>query len=342
VRLKNLQEIPKFADKLSYLYVEHAVVDRHEKAIALHQADGTTPVPSAALGVLVLGPGTTITHAAVQTLADNNCLVIWSGEQGVRFYAQGLGGSRHSRNMIHQARLVSNDLTRLQVVVRMYCLRFREPVDMNLTLQQLRGMEGIRVRQSYADAAREAGVTWQGRSYNREKWDYSDPVNRALSAANSCLYGLVHAAILSAGYSPALGFIHTGKQLSFVYDIADLYKADLTIPMAFKLAAANPPNLEREVRIACRDRFKESRLMEKIIPDIAKVLDVDIKALEAQPDEFADDAALPAEWWTPQSIPASVPIGKILKLCPNPDPIAKEEKDHDHPDSGTSPGVTAG
>ena len=103
--MQNLQELPRFADKLSYLYVEHAVVDRHEKAIAVHRADGTTAVPAAALGVLLLGPGTTITHAAVHTLADNNCQVLWCGEHGVRFYAQGLGGARHSRNLLRQAAL---------------------------------------------------------------------------------------------------------------------------------------------------------------------------------------------------------------------------------------------
>lgn len=338
---RNLQELPKFGDKLSFLYVEHAVIDREEKAIALHQADGITSVPSAALAFLLLGPGTKITHAAIQTLADSNCLVAWCGEEGVRFYAQGLGGSRHSRNLIHQARLVSNDLTRLQVVVRMYCLRFREHVDEALTLQQLRGMEGIRVRQAYAQAAKETGVSWQGRTYNREKWDMSDPVNRALSAANSCLYGIVHAAILSAGYSPALGFIHTGKQLSFVYDIADLYKADFTIPLAFRIAAEKPENLERHVRMACRDRFRETRMLERIIPDIAKVLDVD-PAVAERLDEFSDDPALPADLWAPKSFPATLPIGRILKLCPKMDVDLTEDKSNDDPDSGTSSTVSAG
>jgi CRISPR-associated protein Cas1 len=202
-------------------------------------------------------------------------------------------------------------------------------------------MEGIRMRQAYADAAKEFHIEWKGRSYNREKWDYSDPINRALSAANSCLYGLTHDAILSAGYSPALGFIHTGKQLSFVYDIADLYKAELTIPLAFRITSQNSPDLEREVRIACRDKFRESRLIERIIPDIARVLDVDPDAVLKQQDEFADDAALPAELWEPKTISASLSVGKILKLKADTDYIAKEVK-HDDSDSGTGPGLTAG
>jgi CRISPR-associated protein Cas1 len=311
--MKNLHELPKFGDKLSYLYVEHAVVDQEDKAIAFHQADGTTHVPAAGLAVLILGPGTSVTHAAVKTLADNNCQVIWSGEPGVRFYAHGLGGSRHSRNLIRQARLVSNDLTRLQVVVRMYCLRFDEAVDSNLTLQQLRGKEGIRVRQAYAEASKAFGVPWQGRSYKRSEWDFADPVNRALSAANACLYGLVHAALISGGYSPALGFIHTGKQLSFVYDIADLYKARYTIPLAFAVVKGST-EIEREVRIACRDCFRKARLMERILPDIQKVLDVPAAEQADAPDEFADDAARPADLWTPEGVPTEAPIGQILKM----------------------------
>ena len=310
--MQNLQELPRFSDKLSYLYIEHALIDQHEKAVAIHQADGTAPVPAAGLAVLILGPGTSITHAAVKSLADNNCQIIWCGEHGVRFYAQGMGGSRHSRNVIRQAQLVSNDITRLQVVVRMYCLRFDEPIDPTLTLQQLRGKEGIRVRQSYADASKKFGITWQGRSYKRNEWAAADPVNRALSAANACLYGLVHAAILSAGYSPALGFIHTGKQLSFVYDVADLYKARYTIPMAFAVAASGSAEIEREIRIACRDCFREAKLMERILPDIQTVLDIPKEAQEAAvEDEFADDSARPADLWEPQSVSAQMPIPRI-------------------------------
>ena len=338
--MQNLHELPHFADKLSYLYVERAVVDRQDKAIAVHDADGTTPVPAASLAVLVLGPGTKITHAAVKTLADSDCQLVWSGEQGVRFYAHGVGGSRHSRNLIRQAQLVSNDLTHLQVVVRMYCMRFEEPIEPDLTLQQLRGKEGIRVRQSYREAAERFGVPWHGRSYKRDAWQDADPVNRALSAANACLYGLVHAAILSGGYSPALGFIHSGKQLSFVYDVADLYKAELTIPIAFAVAASGPTELEREVRMLCRDTFHKSRLIRRILPDIAHALDV--PAAAGLHDEFAEDAAKPSELWQPETLPAETPIGKIIKLdAVRTKPLAKEFF-HDRDDSGAGNAQSAG
>jgi len=340
--MQNLQELPRFADKLSYLYVEHAVVDRHEKAIAVHRADGSIAVPAASLAVLLLGPGTTITHAAVHTLADNNCQVLWCGEHGVRFYAQGLGGARHSRNLIRQAALVSNDVTRLQVVIRMYCMRFDEKFDDDLTLQQLRGKEGVRVRQAYAEASQRYNVPWEGRSYERAAWNSADPVNRALSAANACLYGLVHAAILSGGYSPALGFIHCGKQLSFVYDVADLYKVAYTIPAAFAIAAEKPADLERQVRISCRDRFREARLMERILPDIAKALDVPEKELAE--DEFAADGALPAGLWQPQSasFSDSTPIGQVLKIRVSPHQQSLKGESHDGNGSGASDAIAAG
>ena len=336
--MRDLHELPRFDDKLSYLYVERAAIEQQDKAIAVHQADGSTSVPAASLAVLILGPGTKITHAAVKALADNNCQVIWAGERGVRFYAHGLGGSRHSRNLIRQARLVSNDVTRLQVVIRMYALRFEEPLDGSLTLQQIRGKEGVRVRQSYADASRRTGVAWHGRSYKRSRWDAADPINRALSAANACLYGLVHAAVLSGGYSPALGFIHTGKQLSFIYDVADLYKADVTIPLAFDVVASGPTAVERPVRIACRERFRKDKLIQRILPDIRTVLDVP----EAGTDEYADDAARPAELWTPACLAEDAPIGQVLQFDAQSLPGRTKEPRDDRPDTGTGDSRSAG
>jgi len=296
--INDLHLLPKVRDSQSYLYVEHKVVDQEAKAIALHDKSGSVSVPCANLTALLLGPGTSITHAAVKTLAESGCLVIWAGESAVRFYAQGMGETRSSRRLLHQARLVSDQNLRLQVVRRLYEMRFDEPLDSTLTLQQIRGKEGIRVREAYARASRETGIPWSGRSYKREDWYSADPVNRALSAANSCLYGICHAAIVSAGYSPALGFIHTGKMLSFVYDIGDLYKADLTIPVAFHESAKGGDRLEPRVRHACRDKFREIGLLQRIIPDIEKALSIDLGA-QADEDLYDDSDNPPGGLWDP-------------------------------------------
>ncbi len=304
----NLHDIGRFDDRLSFLYVDRAVIKHTENAIAIHEFDGKTEVPVASLALLMLGPGTSITHEAIKSLADNNCLTVWAGELGIRYYACGMGGARHSRNLLRQARLAADERSRLQVVIRMYCARFvDDAIDPDITLQQLRGKEGVRVRQAYAEASKATGIPWEGRTYKREEWYAGNTVNRALSAANACLYGLVHAAIISAGYSPAIGFIHTGKQLSFVYDVADLYKAELTIPLAFELAAKDSLNLEREVREESRRRFHAAKLLQRIIPDIRKCLKIEVD----EADEYVNDPSKPAELWTPVS-GGDVPIRLIL------------------------------
>ena len=299
MRTNDLHELPKVRDQWSYLYVEHCRVDKEQNAIAVHDQYGVTPVPCAGLCLLMLGPGTKITHAAVMTLADSGCLAVWCGEHGVRFYAAGDGTTRKAANLLRQASLCTHGGTRLRVVRRMYEMRFEEPIPPALSLQQLRGMEGVRVRETYAAASRATGVPWKGRAFKRGDWKAADPVNRALSTANACLYGVCHAAIVAAGYSPALGFIHTGKQLSFVYDMADLYKTEITIPAAFEAAAQGGGGLERAVRLACRDRFTETRLLARIVNDIESALDVPPEN-DANLD-FDADPALPGGLWEPSA-----------------------------------------
>jgi CRISPR-associated protein Cas1 len=306
-RLKDLHLLPKVRDSWSYLYVEHGKVEQDAKAVAVYDELGKTPIPCAALTTLMLGPGTSISHAAALALADNGCLVVWAGEEGVRFYAQGMGETRSSRHLMHQARVWADPRLRMDVVTRMYRKRFPGGLDPALTLQQLRGLEGVRVREAYARASRETGVEWKGRSYRRDSWGAADAINRALSCASSCLYGICHAAIVSAGYSPGLGFIHTGKMLSFVYDIADLYKADLTIPAAFAMVADGTHDLERRVRHRCRDMFHDQRLLQRIVPDIDALLMLDGvlgDGPQGQTDFDADEAA-PGGLWDPETGAAS-------------------------------------
>lgn len=309
--MRDLHELPKFRDGWSYLYVEHCRVDQEDKAIAIHDTSGKVPVPCAALALLMLGPGTEITHAAVKVLAESGCLIVWCGEGAVRTYAVGLGETRGAGRVLHQARLYADPKLRLEVVVRMYRMRFKEHLPEGLTLQQLRGREGVRVRESYAVASRTTGVRWTGRSYNRGQWGAADPINRALSAANSCLYGLCHAAIVSTGLSPAIGFIHTGKQLSFVYDIADLYKAETTIPAAFAATAESTEDIERRVRLHCRDLFEEARLLARVVDDIDHALDVCAMDAADILGDVDEDGALPGGVWDPESgtVPGGINYG---------------------------------
>jgi CRISPR-associated protein Cas1 len=281
---QDLRILPEFTERLSYLYVERARVERHEGSIALladapcdglaaNGEDTMTEVPVCDVAVLMLGPGTSATHAAMSVLARHNCLVAWVGEQGVRAYAFAIGGSRSSERLLRQAKAATDPELRLQMVRRLYGMRFPGTAGPDLTVEELRGMEGHRVRQAYAQAAERVGIAWQRRDTDNDAWEDADDPNRALSAAYACIYGVCHAAVLGMGYSPALGFIHTGHQLSFVYDLADLYKLDLALPVAFEQAAQGPLNLERRVRQALRDRFAQTRFLGRVADDLVALFD---------------------------------------------------------------------
>jgi len=159
----------------------------------------------------------------------------------------------------------------------------------------VRGLEGVRVRNAYARWSRETGVPWYGRSYDRGNWRAADPVNRALSAGASYLYGLAHAAIVSLGFSPALGFIHTGKLLSFVYDIADLYKADYLVPAAFRTVAESEEAVERRVRRALREAIQEGRLLERMAEDLLNLFRG--LGLPEEEDPVEEDPTRPGGLW---------------------------------------------
>jgi CRISPR-associated protein Cas1 len=270
--MRTLHELPRFRDRWSYLYLERGVLDQEAGGLVFHTLDADTPVPIDQLSLVMLGPGINISHAAVKALAANNCLLAWVGEEGVRLYAHSTGGTFSSRRLLHQAKLVSDEPSRLAVAYRMYQKRFPGSPLEGKSIEQVRGMEGLRVRKTYEAIAAQHGLTWEGRNYDQGDWFAATAANRALSAANACLYGVCHAAIVSAGYSAALGFIHTGKMLSFVYDVADLYKTETTVPVAFRLAATVTKDLERTVRMECRKVFHSCKLMERILPDIAEVL----------------------------------------------------------------------
>lgn len=305
----DLHSLPKVRDSISFLYLEHCRIERDRNAIIAISAEGKVPIPCASLCTLLLGPGTTLTHAAITALAENGCLVLWCGEGAVRFYAQGMGETRKAKNLMHQAKMFSNPDLHMKVVRKLYEMRFDHPLDPELTLQQIRGMEGIRVREAYRKASDEYNVPWKKRNYKADNWHKADSINRALSAANSCLYGVCQAAIVSAGFSPAIGFIHVGKMSSFTYDVADLYKTQITIPIAFRVASEEPQHLERVVRKYCRDTFLIHRLLDRIVPDIEAALFIkEGRGTVDDNKEYDGGAYVPGALW---DSPSSVTEGGI-------------------------------
>ena len=270
--LPPLKPIP-IKERLSVLYIEYGQLDVLDGAFVVVDKNGVrTHIPVGGVVCLMLEPGTRVSHAACALAARAGTLLVWIGEAGVRLYSAGQPGGARADRLLYQAKLALDDELRLKVVRKMYALRFGEEPPQRRSVDQLRGIEGARVRETYKRLAAQCGVEWKARNYDTSEWDKSDLPNRCLSAATSCLYGVTEAAVLAAGYAPAIGFIHTGKPLSFVYDVADVYKFETVVPLAFRIAARNPVNPEQQVRLACRDSFRETKLLERIIPGIEDML----------------------------------------------------------------------
>lgn len=270
--LPPLKPLP-MKERVSLVFLRYGELDVIDGAFVLVDGNGVRKqIPIGAIACVMLEPGTRVSHAAAATAARVGTLLVWIGEGGVRLYASGQPGGARSDRLLYQAKLALDETARLKVVRRMYALRFGEEPPQRRSVEQLRGIEGVRVRKTYQALARQYGVDWDGRRYDPHDWDTSNTVNKCLSAATSCLYGISEAAVLAAGYAPAVGFIHTGKPLSFVYDVADIVKFDTVIPIAFRIAKREPANPEREVRLACRDAFRESKILGRLIPLIEDIL----------------------------------------------------------------------
>lgn len=288
----SLTELPRISDRVSFIYVEHARINRQDSAITVSDYQGTVRIPAAMIGVLLLGPGTDITHRAVELIGDTGTSMVWVGERGVRHYAHGRALARSSRLLQKQAQLVSNRLTRLAVARKMYQMRFPHEDVAELTMQQLRGREGARVRRVYRELSRKHKVAWSKREYDPDNYLDGTPINQALSAAHVALYGLVYSVVVALGMSAGLGFVHTGNDMSFVYDIADLYKAETTMPIAFEVVAQSLPDddIGRITRLRVRDEFVNGKLIKRIVKDLQYLMEVEVDELmEADVINLWDD-----------------------------------------------------
>ena len=287
-----LQELPRVSDRVTFIYIEHAKVNKQDSSITVLDSRGTVRIPAAMTSVLLFGPGTDITHRAMELIGDTGTSVVWVGERGVRQYAHGRALSHSSRFLEKQAKLVSNTRTKLTVAKKMYQMRFPDEDVSNLTLQQLRGREGARVRGIYRKQSKKYQVEWSGRDYNPDNFEDGTVINQALSAAHVALYGVCYSVMVALGISPGLGFVHVGHDLSFVYDIADLYKAQTTIPIAFEVAHEfdKEDDIGGITRRHVRDAFVDGRIMQQIVKDLQYLLEIpEIEKIETDVINLWDD-----------------------------------------------------
>lgn len=267
-------------ERASILFIERGQIDVIDGAFVVVDKGGVrTQIPIGGLACLMLEPGTRVSHRAVELAAQVGCLLVWVGEAAVRLYSVGQPGGARSDHLLYQAKLALTDSSRIKVIRKMFEMRFGEPAPEKRSIDQLRGLEGVRVRQMYKNLAKQYKVNWSGRKYDPAKRTASDIPNWCLSESTACLYGVTEAAILAAGYAPAIGFLHTGKPRSFVYDVADVFKFDTVVPVAFQVASeakqSKAPSCDDpagEVRRRCRDAFRKTKLLKKIIPAIEEML----------------------------------------------------------------------
>jgi CRISP-associated protein Cas1 len=285
-------------ERRSILFLERGRLDVLDGAFVLVDKGGVrVHIPIGGVACLLLEPGTRVSHAAVALAGRAGTLLVWVGEAGVRLYAAGQPGGARSDRLLYQARLALDPEARLKVIRKMFEVRFGEAAPQRRSVEQLRGLEGVRVRTLYEKLAKQYRVDWRARRYEPSVWDRADVPNRCLSAATACLYGITEAAVLAAGYAPAIGFLHTGKPLSFVYDIADLFKFETVVPVAFQVAAQNPAHPEQAVRHRCRDAFRQTRVLRRLIPAIEEVLaagglEPPVPPEDAQPPALLDPEPL--------------------------------------------------
>lgn len=270
----DIPELSRVRDRITFLYIEHAKLNRQDSAIRVTDNRGTVFVPAAIISVLMLGPGVDVTHRAMELIGDSGMSVIWVGEQGVRQYAHGRSLNHSSLLLESQAKLVSNKRSRVAIARKMYQMRFPDEDVSNLTMQELRGKEGARVRRVYREQSQKTGVAWSRREYNPDDFESGTPINKALTSAHQALCGLCYSVVVALGASPGLGFVHTGHDLSFVYDFADIYKAELSIPVAFETVAEfGDEDIAARTRLAMRDKFSSGKILPRMVDDLKFILD---------------------------------------------------------------------
>lgn len=262
--------LPQVKDKYPFLYLERGRLEIDDSSIKWIDADNNVvPLPVATLNALLLGPGTTVTHDAVKTAVSANCSICWVGEDSLLFYAAGFLPTADTRNLKQQIDLASDKQKSLEVARRMFARRFPDAELQGKSLQEMMGMEGYRVRTLYQQKAEEYQVGWKGRQFTPGKFELGDVTNQVLTSTNAALYGILCSAVHSMGYSPHIGFIHSGSPLPFIYDLADLYKEELCIDLAFSLTRDLAGRYDKhKVSAAFRKRVIDMELLVKVGEDI--------------------------------------------------------------------------
>lgn len=278
------------ADRHGLLWLEYgklAVEDGTLRFVAAKSDTldaGDYAIPYQAVSMILLGPGTSVTQDVLRLCARHGTLIAAVGEGGVKSYtAPPLGQGRSNVARAHAERW-ADAKQRLDTARRLYAWRFGRVLP-HRDIATLRGIEGARMKESYRLAAQRFGITWHGRHYDRDNPTAADPPNQAINHAATFVEAAADIAVAAVGALPPLGFIHEDSSNAFTLDIADLYRVDLTLPLAFGAANAyrdgKVDSLEREVRRRAARLFRQEKLIPRMIDRIKELFDVDDRGGDA-------------------------------------------------------------
>lgn len=274
---KNKQLLTKASDRLSFLYIDKARIEQTEYSVEIVQGIYHRELPITTINALLLGPGVSITSAAIRNLGEAGVMICWVGQDMFKFYAYGEAGTNSSKNILKQMQCHESKMKHIEVVRRMYSVRYPNNKLKNKSLEELRGLEGKNVKECYQSLANKYNIIWQGRSYKVNDFESQDNINKSLTTVNQYLYGIINGVVHLMGFSPAIGFIHTGHIQSFIYDLADLYKESITIPIAFQVASeyecGKIEDIRKELQKKLRIAIKEKKLLKQISKDLKFIFD---------------------------------------------------------------------
>lgn len=244
-----------------------------------HLEAGAYDIPFQQVSCVLLGPGGVVTHDALRLLARHGTGLLAVGSGGVRLYATIMPkGPDRSKLARRQARLWSDEDSRIAVARKMYAIRFGE-LPPQRDLDALRGIEGTRIKRVYSNLAQQFDVEWNGRRFDRSNPDANNLINKTINHAAVAMYAAANIAVASVGAIPQLGFIHESSGHAFALDIADLFRSDTTLPIAFEAARKcqrrSDFDPESTTRRLAAQRMRRDDVIPNMIDKIKKVLDGD-------------------------------------------------------------------
>lgn len=279
---KSKKLLTRAKERISLLYIEKARIEQSEYGVQIRQGNKISEIPITTISCIILGPGTTITHRAVSNIAQAGCSICWMGMNQAVFYAYGEPATNKSKNILKQMHYHESKVLHTEIIHKMYNWRYPNDKIKSMTLNKLKGHEGIRVKECYERCAKLYNIDWDGRIYDKFDFEKSDTVNKYISALNNILYAITEAIILIMGYSPAIGFIHTGRINSFVFDISDLFKERLTIPLAFKLTKEYG-FFNRDLMIKeFRKEITEQKTIKQMVKYLEELFSDDVSLIDAE------------------------------------------------------------